>query len=900
MASTQAITKASSHTDAPKTAQDFLDEGQTPMMAQYLALKEQHTDMLLFYRMGDFYELFHDDALIASEILDITLTHRGKNQGESIPMCGVPFHSYEPYLAKLIKAGCKVAICEQTETPDEAKARAKREGKPASKSLVNREVVRIVTQGTLTEDHLLDARSANFLAVLCQTNQETAISWLELSTGEFYVQTIEKSHVSAILESITPKELLISDAFKDLPDEIASHPFISLTRQSDSLFHSDNALKRLMHYFKLKSPAALGNLNRAETTACGVLLDYVERTQVGNAPYIRQPEIQQNNGSLQIDAATRRSLELTQTMDGQRKGALLACIDRTITGAGARFLQHCLSSPLTDLPQIEARLNAVSIFAQQNSWRKQIRLTLKEMTDMQRALGRLSAQRGGPRDLGMISTGLLISQRLQSLLLENPGATTPLSGAIDALRTTPELSALQDTLKIALKEDPPMLTRDGGFIAKGYHPKLDEFRTLRDDSKKIIASLQREYQEQSGLQNLKIKFNNVLGYFIEVPVKSGDELMNKPELYIHRQTMANAVRFSTPRLADLERDIAIASEKALALELSLFNELLDQCLNLSEVISTRARAVANIDVSAALAELAIEQNYIRPQLDQSHAFQITEGRHPVVEQAIKKDGQSFVPNNCDLSPAQRLWLLTGPNMAGKSTYLRQNALIAILAQIGSFVPAKQAHIGLIDKIFSRVGASDNLAKGQSTFMVEMVETAAILNQATPQSLVILDEIGRGTSTFDGLSIAWACAEHLYEINQSRAIFATHYHELTQLSERLDALACYSMAVKEWKGDIVFMHNVIKGAADKSYGIHVGKLAGLPAGVLKRAGQILKNLENTKEDKQKLSALPLFDTQPEEVETLEKSKLKGALDDINPDDLTPREALDALYRLKNIN
>lgn len=883
--------------DALPGADDFIAQGHTPMMAQYMALKAANTDALLFYRMGDFYELFHDDALIAAEILDITLTKRGKTQGEEIPMCGVPFHSYEPYLAKLIKAGHKVAICEQTETPDEAKARAKREGKPASKALVNREVVRIVTQGTLTEDHLLSARESNYIACLCAVGGAYSISWMELSTGSFYVQPIAAADIASALERIAPQELLIPDTLNEALD-----PGLNITRQSATLFHSDNARKRLEGIYGLQALDALGDLSRADITACGALLDYVERTQVGKLPYIAAPQSVQAQACLQIDAATRRSLELTRTQSGERKGSLLACIDRTITPAGARFLQACLSAPLTDLDKINQRLSFVSCLVQEGDLRVHLREHLRAMPDMQRALGRLSAGRGGPRDLLMIASGLAVTETLRGFLQHNPNSNAVFAGLLTCIKGEPALMDLQDTLLRALREDPPMLARDGGFIARGYHPKLDEFKTLRDDSKKIIAQLQGQYQKDTGIAALKIKYNNVLGYFIEVASKHGDALMKQPDTYIHRQTMANAVRFTTTRLADLERDIAIASEKSLALELSLFDDLIARTLEHSDALSLRAHSIAGLDMMAGLAQLAVEQRYCKPELDNSRAFKIEAGRHPVVELALKQDGQSFVPNDCGLGDEQRLWLLTGPNMAGKSTYLRQNALITILAQMGSFVPATAAHIGISDRIFSRVGASDDLARGRSTFMVEMVETAAILNQATERSLVILDEIGRGTATFDGLSIAWACVEHLHEVNRARGIFATHYHELTALTAQLDALSCHSMAVKEWKGEIIFMHHVESGAADRSYGIHVGQLAGLPKPVITRAKEVLALLQSGEKSNalQKLADdLPLFNVQSQAAAAPERSALDAALEDLDPDALTPREALDKLYDIKKL-
>ncbi len=880
----------------PKTHDDFLADGHTPMMAQYHMLKEQNHDVLLFYRMGDFYELFYNDALTASEALDITLTKRGKSDGEGIPMCGVPYHSYEPYLAKLIRLGFKVAICEQTETPAEAKARAKAEGLPSSKVLVNREVVRIVTSGTLTEENLLSARENNYLAAVAEVGGQMGLAWLELSTGDFNVQAIPASELSAALERISPREILIPESLRE---KIEASDI--LTIQPTSLFDSQNATKRLEAQFGVDTLESFGAFSRAEVAAAGALLDYIARTQKGQTPHLSKPRQISLGANLEIDAATRRNLELIRTLSGERKGSLLATIDRTITGAGARMLQSCLSAPLTDIAQISERLNRVECFLQEVPVRGQMRELLKTMPDMERALARLSAERGGPRDLAVIRDGLKQAEAMRGYLQHNNNTREVFADALSDMGNDPTIQELQEKLRDALMAEPPILARDGGFIAKGYNARLDQLRTLKDESKKLIAGLQATYQKDTGLDNLKIKFNNVLGYFIEVSTRHGDKLMGKPDTYIHRQSMANAMRFTTTKLAELERDLSSAGEKSLALELEIFAQLVEECCALSEKIWLRARAAATIDMSAGLAELAEQQNYTRPKLDNSMRFDIKGGRHPVVEAALKVENEAFVPNDCALNTGQSLWLLTGPNMAGKSTYLRQNALIAILAQTGSFVPAESAHIGIVDRVFSRVGASDDLARGRSTFMVEMVETATILNLATERSLVILDEIGRGTATFDGLSIAWACVEHLHDINKCRGLFATHYHELTALTSKLASLSCHSMQVKEWKGDIIFMHSVVEGAADRSYGIHVGKLAGLPKAVINRAQAVLDLLQSGEQSSaltRLADDLPLFaNSVIQEEPPEETSKLQAYLDALNPDALSPREALDKLYEIK---
>jgi DNA mismatch repair protein MutS len=896
-------------TEQPATVEDYLAQGHTPMMAQYHMLKVQYPDCLLFYRMGDFYELFFDDAVQASQVLDITLTKRGKTEGTDIPMCGVPFHSYEPYLAKLIRAGHRVAICEQAETPAEAKARAKKEGKPASKVLVHRDVVRVVTQGTLTEDNLLEARENNFLCALSEIAGQYGLAWIEISTGAFSVQAIHEKDLSPSLERIAPREILIAEKLvqrEQLFDIFAPHQNL-ITPLSGSLFDASNAQKRLENIFGVGTLDSFGAFSRAEISAAGTLIDYIERTQKGKIPHLMRPNQVTGGSIMEIDGATRRNLELLRTLSGERKGSLLDTIDRTVTGAGARLLQQRLSAPLVDVTAITKRQDEVETFVQNKKLSEGIKDYLKDIPDMERALARLSVDRGGPRDLGALKNGLQAAETILATLLS--AKHDALNDIADNLKQSNDLKEFSDTLGNALKDDLPFLDRDGGFIATGFNTKLDELRGLRDDSKRHIAALQAKYRDMTSIETLKVTYNNVLGYFIDVTARHADKLMVKTgdekqedNPFIHRQTLANNVRFTTPELSELERDLSSAGDKALAIEQEIFSDLVCQTNTLADKIGIIAKALAQLDVASALAHLATEQNYTRPTLDTSLAFDIQGGRHPVVEAALNKKAESFIANDCNLGEDRRLWLLTGPNMAGKSTFLRQNALITILAQIGSYVPADHAYIGVLDRLFSRVGAADDLARGQSTFMVEMVETAIILNQATERSLVILDEIGRGTATFDGLSIAWACVEQLHEANKSRALFATHYHELTTLQERLNALKCYSLQVKEWKGEIIFTHDVKEGTADKSYGIHVAKLAGLPDNVIARAQDILGNLTTGEQSKtlKNLSAdLPLFDS-ASQAPLKQKSEAEERLEAINPDDLSPREALEALYTLKDLS
>jgi len=873
----------------------------TPMMAQFLSIKKDHPDELLFYRMGDFYELFFDDAVQAATALDITLTKRGKHLGEDIPMCGVPVHSHESYLARLIRKGFRVAVCEQTEDPAEAKKRG-------SKSVVRREVTRVVTPGTLTEESLLDARRHNYLAAIADVRGDMAIAWLDMSTGDFRTQPVAAASLGATLARIDAGEVLVSDKLLERSGlfEVFGEWRDRLTPLPSARFDSANGEKRLCGVFEVKALDSFGDFSRSEVAAGGALVDYVDLTQKGKLPRLDPPRQLSQGGVMEIDAATRRNLELTLTLSGERQGSLLSAIDRTVTGAGARMLAARLSAPLADVERIDYRLDKVTFFAGESILRERARELLRLVPDIERALSRLSIGRGGPRDLAAVKEGLGLTTTMRVALSD--GATP--EGITEALEDLGYHSELVDKLTKALDDDLPVQARDGGFIASGFLPRLDELKMLRDESRQLIAGLQARYSEETGIGAMKVKHNNVLGYFIEVPAKQADKIMEREDgLFIHRQTLANQVRFTTVELGELEGKIAKAADQALALELELFGELVAEVTSQGAAIALAANAFARLDVASSLGQLAVDLDYCRPQVDNRLEIHIEGGRHPGVEAALKagQDG-AFVPNDCDLQAGSRLWLLTGPNMAGKSTFLRQNALIAVLAQMGAYVPAQSARIGLIDRLFSRVGAADDLARGRSTFMVEMVETATILNQATERSLVILDEIGRGTATFDGLSIAWAVVEHLHEANKCRGLFATHYHELTALTAKLADLACYTMRVKEWQGEVVFLHEVAPGAADRSYGIHVAELAGLPKAAIARAEQILESLEKDERSAnttQLAEDLPLFAALVAETEApapvaVEASALKEHLDDLNPDEMTPREALDALYRLKSLS
>ncbi|MBL4768426.1 MAG: DNA mismatch repair protein MutS [Rhodobacteraceae bacterium] len=864
------------------------------MMAQYLDIKAAHSDALLFYRMGDFYEMFFDDAVAASEALDIALTKRGKHNGADIPMCGVPFRAAEGYFLTLIRKGFRVAVCEQMENPAEAKKRG-------PKSVVRREVVRLVTPGTLTEDTLLEARRNNFLAAYAQVRDQGAIAWADISTGAFHVMPIVGVRLAPELARLLPSELIaaeVSDALNETLNDLK----IALTTLDRSCFDSTAAERRIQDLYSVDTLDAFGTFTRAEISAMGALVDYLDTTQKGKLPLLAPPIRDFVERNVQIDSATRRNLELTRSLDGARTGTLLSVIDRTVTPGGARLLEQRISSPSRVLDVIDERLSAIGFCVEQSRISLDIRTALRKSPDMDRALSRLSLDRGGPRDLAAIRNAL---EQADAIAIYFATADLPklIATATNDLTGFDSLIAL---LNGALVADPPILARDGGFIATGYDTELDDARTLRDEGRTVIAGLQQQYASHTGISTLKIKHNNVLGYFIETTATHAEKMLSESfsQTYFHRQTTANQVRFTTVELSEMETKILNAGGRALDIEKRLYETLKSAVLTIAPRITLAARGLAEIDLTTGLADLAQGENWCRPQVDDTRAFSIVGGRHPVVEQALRQQsGDSFIPNNCDLSAGENaaIWLLTGPNMAGKSTFLRQNALIALLAQMGSYVPADSAHIGLISQLFSRVGASDDLARGRSTFMVEMVETAAILNQADDRALVILDEIGRGTATYDGLSIAWATLEHLHSSNRSRALFATHYHELTALAGKLDGVENATVAVKEWDGDVIFLHEVRKGAADRSYGVQVAKLAGLPTSVVDRARVVLEILEKGEREasvakKTLIDDLPLFAFQPTPPPP-KSSPAQDLLDNIHPDELTPREALEALYKLK---
>jgi DNA mismatch repair protein MutS len=871
----------------------------TPMMAQYHALKAEAADCLLFYRMGDFFELFFDDARVASGVLDIALTARGEHDGEKVPMCGVPVHAADAYLARLIKAGHRVAIAEQVESPAAAKARG-------GKSIVARAIVRVVTAGTLTEDVLLDGKSANWLVALFPARDRVGIAAADVSTGRFELIEVAAASAEAELSRLFPTEIVIPaktgiqapQTNANADPEYSVPAFAGMTIERDAReFDSTRGEAKLKALHGVATLDGFGAFSRAELAAAGGLLAYLDHAGKGTVPFLSAPVRRAEAGHMAIDAATRESLELTISTNGTRAGSLLDCIDRTVTGAGARLLAADISAPLMDRAAIEARLALVAHWAADSGAREDLRDTLRRLPDISRALARLSAGRGSPRDLGSLRDGLGGAWTLRERLAQ-VADRPPL---LDAL--LPDLAghgALIDMLTKALVESPPIDASGGGYIAPGYDAALDDLRDTGGHGRREIAALEAQYKDRTGVTSLKIKHNGVLGYHIEVPARAADALMAPDAGFTHRQTLAGVVRFNAPDLHDVALKVTQAGAHALAAEAAHFEDLTAQALASAPAIARTAEALARLDVASANAQAAVDGNWCRPQLVDHPCLDIEAGRHPVVEAAVARAGDRFVANDLALSNEDRLWLVTGPNMGGKSTFLRQNALIAVMAQAGCFVPAKRAIIGLIDRLFSRVGASDNLARGRSTFMVEMVETAAILAQATERSFVILDEVGRGTSTYDGLAIAWAVVEGVHEVNRCRCLFATHYHELTRLAEKLDALSLHHVRAREYKGDLVLLHELAAGPADRSYGIAVARLAGMPPPVLARAKAVLAKLEAGRAATGGLAAglddLPLFAALGEEPPP---DPLRTELAAIQPDTLSPREALDALYHLKRL-
>ena len=866
----------------------------TPMFQQFLEIKADNLDCLLFFRMGDFYELFFEDAVIASKELDIALTSRGKYDGDPVPMCGVPHHAYMPYLEKLTKNNYKVAICEQTESPKEAKLRG------GTKALVKREVVRIVTPGTLTEEILLDADKNNFLLSINTNNKNIGISWLDVSTGELYTEACSKNNFLSVIARIRPSEILLMDTVDNYYSDLIKKTFDCVVSPLiQNINNSKKAEKLICLHFGVKTLASFGRFSENEIVTCWSLLDYVSLTQKGNLPPIRFPKSIKNESLMRIDSSTRKSLEISQTLIGNKKGSLIDAVDMTLTAVGARQLDKDISAPLTNIEEINGRLDMIDFLIDSNTVRESIRKILKSSADIDRAKARVILSRGGPRDLESIKLGIEGAHNLDNILDNKKFEKFP-KDFIVLKKHLNLCSELLNLLKSILSENLPLFVKDGGFVKKGYSKELDEVCSFRDQSRQHILEMEVEERAKTGLTSLKIKYNNVIGYFFEVTQLQKKKFLEikNAERFIPRQSLKGAARFVTEALSRLSESISNAAEQAIEIELRIFEEIKSLIKAQHDALANISYTLSRLDVASSLAEVSILHNFVRPNILDDQNLEIIGGRHPSVELVMQKNGENkFFSNDCHLDQEDKIWLLTGPNMAGKSTFLRQNALITILAQSGSFVPAEKASIGIVDSLFSRVGSSDDLASGRSTFMVEMLETAAILNQAGKKSLVIMDEVGRGTSTYDGLSLAWSILEHLHNTSHSRTLFATHYHELTKLSETLPSLSCHTMQVKEWENKVIFLYTVMSGVAKGSYGIHVASLAGIPNSVLRRAKKILQEFEtsgtrnNLSKEEKEVSTSKFIKTN-NKTEII--NNLINDMSVINLDALSPKEALDKLY------
>ncbi len=858
------------------------------MMEQYLNIKNKYKDVLLFYRMGDFYELFFDDAIIASEALDIALTKRGKSNGKDIPMCGIPFHSADNYLPKLIKKGFNVAVCEQTETAEEAKVNL-------NKGPLKREVVRIISPGTLTEDNLLKRKNNNYLGAISIIKGSISVAWVDVSTGYFKSRLIGQENNSNKKQLLTNfllrkdfSEILISDDM-DIDYIIDEwHPIIK--KQSSSLFHYQSCFDQICSYYSVISLDGIGSFSKGEIIAAGVLLSYLKLTQCGKTPFLSMIKSENINDFLEIDYFTQKSLEILKNLSGNNEGSLISCIDETKTASGARLLNQRIIEPFNDINSIQDRYDVINWILENNIDINNYQESLKGIPDLERSLSRISLSRGNPRDLSLISRGLINIEEISKNLISEKKNSKPklLNSILENLKI--DYSLFFNITK-ALKSDVPLITKEGGFIADCFNEELDHLRHLRKNELNQIMKLQKKYSELTKINSLKIKHNRMLGYHIEVRAIH-DQSIRNIDLFIHRQTTAQTSRFTTNELVYVETQILNSFEKAIKIELEIFNDFAHQILQKGKEILNIVNSISELDISFMVASQSVSRNYISPNISNDKILEITGGRHPVVEHQMRLSENSFISNDCQLNNEDLIWLITGPNMAGKSTFLRQNALIAIMAQAGLFVPAKTAKIGLFDKIFSRVGASDDLAKGQSTFMIEMIETSLILNTSTEKSLVILDEIGRGTSTFDGLAIAWSVLEYLHEKIKPITLFATHYHELTALKDNLKNLSCHKMSVKEWNNSIIFMHKILDGEADKSYGIHVAKLAGIPPLVTNSAAKILSDLHSKNQ---------IMVNHNKEVITVNEKEIENFLeefDKIEVDEISPRQSLEFLYKLKS--
>lgn len=843
--------------------------GLTPMMQQYIHIKAQHKDYLLFYRMGDFYELFFDDAILSANELDITLTKRGKHLGQDVPMCGVPYHASEFYINKLLKKGYSIAICEQIESPEEAKKRG-------YKSIVQREVVRIITPGTIMEEVLLASKESNFLIVITTSGENLAIALADISVGSFSVETMNRDALPIELARIMPKEII-------LPDMLFYDGFImkhieklSVTKRPDSIFDYNRCHKNILEFYNISFIDSMGNFSHDEIIAAGALIEYLKFTQKSAMPRLQNLTRVISSNFMQIDPATRYNLEITKGIRDDSR-SLLSVLDKTVTGAGGRLLTVYLSSPLTNPRMINTRLDNVEGFITFSEVRTKVRGLLISFPDIERAISRINAGRTTIKDLFYIRDGLATMLKVADII-HGRGMPTSIQSFIIEI---PPFDKLYQELNRSLTSDLNMINDDKSVIRDGFDPGLDRLYDIKNNTQDRINQLRDKYRRSTGITTLKISKNNVLGYFVEVSSSNASKITN--DQFKHKQTLGSVVRYSTDELQLLETDIIMCNTKIVRIEEEILHNLYKTVSINAELISAVSNCIASIDVFAALAELAICNGYTRPLVDNSFAFEVIAGYHPMVQEVMKN---RFIPNNCNLNEEDRIWLITGPNMAGKSTFLRQNAIICILAQIGSFVPAEKAHIGVIDKLFSRIGASDNISSGQSTFMVEMLETAYITRSATNQSLIIMDEIGRGTSTYDGLAIAKAVVEYVHNTICSRMLFATHYHEMCLLESQLLNLSCHTMKVVEWNNKITFVHEVILGRADRSYGIHVAQLAGMPLRILEGAYQVLQDLEKMSSESKAIANPKL-------------EKLHQEISQLDIDNITPKLAMNILFQLKEL-
>ncbi len=857
----------------------------TPMMQRYEEVKKENPGSLLLFRMGDFYELFNEDAQVASKVLGLTLTSRDKNSPNPVPMAGFPYHSLDGYLQKLIQAGHRAAICDQVEDPKKAKG------------LVKREVTQVITPGTLTDESLLDPRESNYLTSIHITKKGIGLSWLELSEGKFL--TTETTHELLFdeLARLKPAECLISDnaMTPEMEEELGWFRGMMVSKLPAWYFAEKECQEQLLSHFQIKTLEGFDlEPDSASVVSAGALLSYVNETQKSALGHISRLEVYRQGNNLVIDEATRRSLELTQTLrDGSREGSLLSVLDETVTSMGARLLADWLSNPLTDIEIIQSRQDAIEELSNDYLLCQSIREQLDQLYDMKRLTSRIATGRSSPRDLSCLTRSLALLPNLKAKL------TARTSSKLQELETNLDLCPeIRSDIEICLADEPPLLITDGGIIRTGYNSELDEYRELAKGGKEWIAEYQAKESERIGIPNLKVGFNRVFGYYLEVTAANADKV---PEEYIRKQTLQNQERYITPELKEYEEKVLQAEDKAIQLEQELFQALRDRVNESCHRIQKTAEVIAELDVLASLSILAVNGSYCRPEMTTEPILDLREARHPVLDR-LQPSGK-FVPNDARLGTTDgKIQIITGPNMAGKSTYIRQAALITIMGQMGSFVPASEARIGIADRIFARVGASDELGKGQSTFMVEMTETARILNTATKNSLVILDEIGRGTSTYDGVSLAWAITEYLHDVIECRTLFATHYHELTELCKTLKETTNWNVAVQELEGQIIFLHKIVEGAANKSYGIHVAQLAGVPHEVINRAKIILDTLEEDHVDDSGKTKVPERSTRSTGQKQLslfaaEPHPVLKEIKQMDLNQMTPLAALEELHRIR---